>query len=102
MAVAPSLASAIETSERHANREAAVGGRLEIGRHSRAPSTRGYFIGPRSHGPRTRPAVPAGDVHLFAASQGLASWFHKCDRIGRAGNLNLRTQQRALFAQTVG
>ena len=44
----------------------------------------------------------AGNVYLFAASQGLASWFHNCDRIALAGKLKLRAEQRVLFAQTVG
>jgi nitroreductase len=44
----------------------------------------------------------AGNVYLFAASQGLASWFHNCDRIGLGKNLKLRAEQRVLFGQTVG
>jgi hypothetical protein len=44
----------------------------------------------------------AGNVYLFAASQGLATWFHNCDRIGLTRRLNLRAEQRVLFAQTVG
>jgi hypothetical protein len=44
----------------------------------------------------------AGDVYLFAASQGLAAWFHNCDKAGLAKDLNLRPDQRVLFAQTVG
>ena len=44
----------------------------------------------------------AGNVYLFAASQGLASWFHNCDRIGLAKKLKLRAEQRVLFGQTVG
>jgi hypothetical protein len=44
----------------------------------------------------------AGNVHLFAASQGLAAWFHNCDKSGLAAVLKLRPEQRVLFAQTVG
>jgi hypothetical protein len=44
----------------------------------------------------------AGNVYLFAASQGLAAWFHNCDKPGLAKDLNLRPDQRVLFAQTVG
>jgi hypothetical protein len=44
----------------------------------------------------------AGNVYLFAASQGLASWFHNCDRIGLGKKLKLRAEQRVLFGQTVG
>lgn len=44
----------------------------------------------------------AGNVFLFAASQGLAAWFHNCDRQNTARELKLRPEQRVLFAQTVG
>jgi len=44
----------------------------------------------------------AGNVYLFAASQGLAAWFHNCDKPGLTKDLNLRPEQRVLFAQTVG
>ena len=44
----------------------------------------------------------AGNVYLFAASQGLAAWFHNCDKTGLAKKLNLRPDQRVLFAQSVG
>jgi nitroreductase len=44
----------------------------------------------------------AGNVYLFAASQGLACWFHNCDRIGLAAKLGLRAEQRLSFAQSVG
>jgi len=44
----------------------------------------------------------AGNVYLFAASQGLATWFHNCNKTGLAEALKLRPEQRALFAQTVG
>jgi hypothetical protein len=44
----------------------------------------------------------AGNVYLFAASQGLAAWFHNCNKAGFAEELKLRTEQRVLYAQTVG
>jgi len=44
----------------------------------------------------------AGNVYLFAASQGLASWFHNCNKPALTGKLNLRADQRVLFGQTVG
>ncbi len=44
----------------------------------------------------------AGNVYLFAASQGLASWFHNCDRTSLTARLKLRAEQRVLFAQSVG
>ena len=44
----------------------------------------------------------AGNVYLFAASQGLAAWFHNCNKTGLAAALKLRPQQRVLYAQTVG
>jgi Nitroreductase family len=44
----------------------------------------------------------AGNVYLFAASRGLACWFHHCDKAALARKLKLRRDQRVLFAQTVG
>jgi hypothetical protein len=44
----------------------------------------------------------AGNVYLFAAAQGLAAWFHNCDKPGLATPLQLRPDQRVLFAQSVG
>jgi hypothetical protein len=44
----------------------------------------------------------AANVYLFAASVGLAAWFHNCDRAGLSAKLNLRDDQRVLFGQTVG
>jgi hypothetical protein len=44
----------------------------------------------------------AGNVYLFAAAQGLAAWFHNCNRTALATELKLRADQRVLFAQTVG
>lgn len=44
----------------------------------------------------------AQSVYLFAASQGLAAWFHNCDKENTVKEFKLRPQQRVLFAQTVG
>ncbi len=44
----------------------------------------------------------AGNIYLFAASQGLGAWFHNCDKPGLTTALHLRPAQRALYAQTVG
>ena len=44
----------------------------------------------------------AGNVSLFAAAQGLAAWFHNCQKPELAEALHLRPGQRALFAQTIG
>jgi len=44
----------------------------------------------------------AANVYLFAASVGLAAWFHNCDRANLAATLRLTGEQRVLFAQTVG
>ena len=44
----------------------------------------------------------AGNVYLFAAAQGLATWFHNCHRTDLARRLGLRGEQRVLFAQSVG
>lgn len=44
----------------------------------------------------------AGNVYLYAASQGLAAWFHNCDKMNTAKEFKLRPEQRVLFSQTVG
>jgi SagB-type dehydrogenase family enzyme len=44
----------------------------------------------------------AANVYLFAASIGLAAWFHNCDRSRLSAKLSLRDDQRVLFGQTVG
>ena len=44
----------------------------------------------------------AANVYLFASSQGLAAWFHNCNRAELARRLGLKTNQRALFGQTIG
>lgn len=44
----------------------------------------------------------AQNVYLFAASQGLAAWFHNCDKENTAKEFKLGPQQRVLFAQSVG
>ena len=42
------------------------------------------------------------NIYLFAASQGLAAWFHNCDKVNTSKEFNLRPEQRVLFSQTVG
>ena len=44
----------------------------------------------------------AGNVYLFAASQGLVAWFHNCNKAELVKRLGLRPDQRPLFGQTVG
>jgi SagB-type dehydrogenase family enzyme len=44
----------------------------------------------------------AANVYLFAASVGLAAWFHNCDRAAFQTKLGLRSEQQVLFGQTVG
>ncbi len=44
----------------------------------------------------------ASNIYLFAASQGLAAWFHNCNRDAAAKEFKLRPDQRVLYAQTVG
>jgi nitroreductase len=44
----------------------------------------------------------AGNVYLFAASQGLAAWFHNCNKAELAARLGLTKDQRVLFGQTIG
>ncbi len=46
--------------------------------------------------------IIAQNVYLTAASLGLASWFHNCDRAALAKELRLKPHQHALFGQTVG
>jgi hypothetical protein len=44
----------------------------------------------------------AGNVCLFAAAHGLASWFHNCDKTQLTKRLVLRSARRVLFAQSIG
>jgi len=44
----------------------------------------------------------AQNVYLFAASQGLAAWFHNCDRQNTVKEFKLSPEQSVLFAQSVG
>ena len=44
----------------------------------------------------------AGNVYLYAASVGLAAWFHNCDKTNTVKEFKLRPDQRVLFSQTVG
>lgn len=74
----------------------------------RLTHTRGYDE-PGLHDPEVQKAyyfvdtgLIAGNVHLFAAAEGLAAWFHNCDRAALAARLDLTKEQRVLFAQSVG
>ncbi len=44
----------------------------------------------------------AQNINLFAASEGLATWFHNCDKERIRDEFNLRPTQRILFSQTIG
>ena len=44
----------------------------------------------------------AQNIYLFAASEGLATWFHNCEATKISEKINLQPTQRILFAQTVG
>ncbi len=44
----------------------------------------------------------AQNVYLAAASLGLASWFHNCNRAALEKKLGLKPHQRVLFGQTIG
>ena len=44
----------------------------------------------------------AANIYLYAASAGLATWFHNCDKIALKSRLRLPADQRVLFGQTVG
>ncbi|MFC1551344.1 nitroreductase family protein [Candidatus Latescibacterota bacterium] len=44
----------------------------------------------------------AQNIYLFAASQGLAAWFHNCDKENTAREFQLRPEQHVLFAQSIG
>ncbi|NHJ15208.1 MAG: nitroreductase family protein [Candidatus Thorarchaeota archaeon] len=44
----------------------------------------------------------AQNINLYAASEGLATWFHNCDKDSIRAKFGLRPNQRILFAQTVG
>jgi len=74
----------------------------------RLVTTRGYQE-PGLHDPEVQKAyyyvdtgLIAQNVYLFASSNGLAAWFHNCDRNGLSRALALRPSQRVLFAQSVG
>ena len=44
----------------------------------------------------------AQNINLYAASEGLATWFHNCEKDRIREEFNLLPTQRILFAQTVG
>ena len=76
----------------------------DVARYARAPFQE---PGLRNEAVRTSYAnvavgLVAGNVELFAASAGLASWFHNCDRRGLAEVLGLGPGQRAMYGHSVG
>jgi hypothetical protein len=98
----------------------ARGGRGGRGAGAKAP-VRIFFVADLAKYSRGRPQEPglkdpeiqksyynvlcgliSGNIYLYAASAGLAAWFHNCDKPGFAKDLNLRTEQHVLYAQTVG
>ena len=44
----------------------------------------------------------AQNVYLFAASFGLAAWFHNCNKRDTPKEFRLKSHQRVLFAQSIG
>jgi hypothetical protein len=44
----------------------------------------------------------AQNIYLYAASSGLAAWFHNCDKENTVKEFKLKPTQKVLFAQTVG
>ena len=44
----------------------------------------------------------AGNASLYAASKGLVSWFHNCNKPALKSKLKLRPEQRLLFGHTFG
>lgn len=44
----------------------------------------------------------AQNIYLYAASVGLAAWFHNCDREHTPSEFRLKPEQKVLFAMTVG
>ncbi|MGD0582802.1 MAG: nitroreductase family protein [Bacteroidales bacterium] len=44
----------------------------------------------------------AQNVYLYAASAGLAAWFHNCDKVNTVKEFKLGPDQKVLFAQSVG
>lgn len=77
---------------------------VDLARYDAAP-----FQEPGLHDAATRASYAAvavgliaGNVELFAASAGLSSWFHNCDRPALGKVLRLGRGRRALYAHTVG
>ena len=44
----------------------------------------------------------AGNASVYAASKGLVSWFHNCNKAALKAKLKLRPEQRLLFGHTFG
>jgi nitroreductase len=99
-------------------RRLAIGARQNMGNHApvrliyvadTAKFAKAGFQEPGLHDPETMKSyyyadtgLAAGNVYLYAASRGLAAWFHNCDRAALPKALNLRPEQLPLFGQTVG
>jgi hypothetical protein len=78
---------------------------VDLGRYDTGPSQPDRRIGEpevQKSYYYTDTGLIAGNIYLFAASQGLAAWFHNCNRDDAAKDFKLRPGQRVLFAQTVG
>jgi hypothetical protein len=74
----------------------------------RLTNTRG-FMEPGLHDPDVQRSyyfvdtgLIAANVYLYAASIGLAAWFHNCDKVALRTKLRLPDDQRVLFGQTIG
>lgn len=46
--------------------------------------------------------IISGNIYLYAASKGMAAWFHNCNKTALAEVMKPRPEQRILYAQTVG
>jgi SagB-type dehydrogenase family enzyme len=46
--------------------------------------------------------IIASNIYLYATSLGLVAWFHNCNKPRLREKLNLRSDQKVLFGQTIG
>jgi hypothetical protein len=77
----------------------------DLGRYDLGPSQPDHSIGDpevQKSYYYTDTGFIAQNIYLFAASFGLAAWFHNCDRENTVKEFNLKPSQKILFAQTVG
>jgi len=78
---------------------------VDLGRYDTGPSQPDKSIGDpevQKSYYYTDTGFIAQNVYLYAASFGLAAWFHNCDKINTVKEFNLKPTQHVLFAQTVG